>query len=94
MLLLTRSPLFSITCLFSTIPAALLLVRVCFPITPGHPQITLHGVVGPLPTSCDIKSITVMNNNGLSAEPWRRPTFTSKLTVDPSVQRSYIHRAQ
>ena len=24
-----------------------------------------------------------MNNNGLSAEPWRRPTFTSKLFVGP-----------
>ena len=24
-----------------------------------------------------------MNNNGLSAEPWCRPTFTSKLSVDP-----------
>ena len=47
---------------------------------------------GPLPTSFDITSITVMNNNGLSAEPWCRPTFTSKLSVDPiSVLTDVVH---
>ena len=47
---------------------------------------------GSLPTSCDITSITVMNNNGLSAEPWCRPTSTSNLTVDPiSVLSDVVH---
>ena len=47
---------------------------------------------GPLPTSFDITSITVMNNNGLSAEPWCTPTFTSKLSVDPiSVLTDVVH---
>ena len=38
------------------------------------------------------KRKTVMNNNGLSAEPWCRPTFTSKLSVDPiSVLTDVVH---
>ena len=45
-----------------------------------------------LPTSFDITSIIVMDNNGLSAEPWCRPTFTSKLFVDPiSVLTDVVH---
>ena len=47
---------------------------------------------GPLPTYFDMTYITVMNNNGLSAEPWCRPTFTSKHSVDPiSVLTDVVH---
>ena len=76
---------------FSIIQDVILLLRVCFHI---NTRSSAHCIAwgGPLPTSFDITYITVMNNNGLSAEPRCIPTFTSKLSVDPiSVLTDVVH---
>ena len=88
-ILLTRSPLFSIAFLHTSNCSSASL-RVLSHNTRSSANSIAWG--GPLPTSFDITSITVMNNNGLSAEPWCRPTFTSKLSVDPiSVLTDVVH---
>ena len=77
--LLTRSPLFSIAFLHNS-SCYSASSRVFSHNTMSSAKSIAWG--GSLPTSCDITSITVMNNNGFSAEHWCRPTLTSKLPVD------------
>ena len=89
LLLLTRSPLFSIALLHNSSCSSASL-RVFSHNTRSSANNIAWG--GPLPTSCEITSVIMMNNNGLSAEPWCRPTFTSKLSVDPiSVLTDVVH---
>ena len=80
LLLLTRSPLFSIAFLHNSSCSS-----ASSRVSSHNTRSSENNIAwdGPLPNSFDITSITVMNNNGHSAEPWCRPTFTSKLSVDP-----------
>ena len=73
LLLLTRSPLFSIAFLHNSSCSS-----ACSRLCSHNNRSSANNIAwgGPLPTCCDKISITVMNNSVLSAEPWCRPTFT------------------